>query len=195
MTAGRPLSFDPERALDRALDLFWERGYGATSLQELTRAMGLSKSSFYQTFGSKHRLMQQCIARYRARTEARLEESLERASSARAFIEATLSSVLEEVGGDGRARGCLVVSCANEMAARDRRIGRLTGAALEGFRRVFARAVERGRREGDVSGDADPRVLSAYLVAAMCGLRTMVKAGVARDTVTAAIAGALRALD
>jgi len=195
MSAGRPLGFDPERALDQALALFWRRGYGASSLQALTRAMRLSRSSFYHTFGSKHGLLQRCIARYRERMTERLQEGLDRAPSARGYIEAVLESALEDGGGSRGGRGCFVVSCANELGARDKRIAHLTRDALESFRAVFTLAIERAQREGEVARDADPRVLAAHLVAVLCGLRTMARSAVDRETAAAAVRGALRALD
>ncbi len=63
MSIGRPLQFDPEQVLDAAMQVFWASGYDATSLQDLLQAMRLSKSSFYQTFGSKQQLFERCLRR------------------------------------------------------------------------------------------------------------------------------------
>ncbi|MEZ4652849.1 MAG: helix-turn-helix domain-containing protein [Candidatus Eisenbacteria bacterium] len=98
MGIGRPLEFDPEVALKNATELFWRRGYEATSLQDLLGATGLSKSSLYQTFGSKHELFEQCMSAYRHRLVRDLRERLDASPCGLRFIESVLLEVAKEAG-------------------------------------------------------------------------------------------------
>ena len=87
MERGRRRQFNPERAGRLAMERFWAQGYGATSLRDLTRAMGVSKSTLYQSFGDKERLFMGCLNRYRDQLIDRLETRLAAAPSARDFLQ------------------------------------------------------------------------------------------------------------
>ncbi|HEY4745232.1 MAG TPA: TetR/AcrR family transcriptional regulator, partial [Desulfuromonadaceae bacterium] len=96
MTYGRPLAYDPDRALDAAMQLFWLHGYEATSLQDLLQAMGLSKSSLYQGFGGKKELFLRCVNRYCEEMATKLQALLDEAGSGLAFIETVLLNSASE---------------------------------------------------------------------------------------------------
>ena len=113
------------------MGLFWRKGYGATSLQDLVGAMGLSRSSFYQAFGSKHQLFLTCLERYEEATALDLITRLDGATTGREFIEDTLLWAIEEVIEGADPKGCLVVNTANELVVLPLRIPR----------RAFAKAI------------------------------------------------------
>lgn len=182
MVIGRPTEFDQDEVVDAAMALFWQHGYEATSLTHLLDAMSLSRSSFYHSFHSKHALFLCCLERYRARTVADLETRLQRAPSGKAFLEEALYWAIEEAMEATPPRGCLIMNTATEFAQRDEGIAATVSGALDEYRSIFRRAVERGQSEGSVSQDLDGADLAGYLVSAMSGLRTMVKAGT--DAVT-----------
>jgi len=119
MNRGRPLEFDPEAALEAAMQLFWTRGFEATSLQDLLDSMGIARSSFYQAFGSKQEVFLRGVERYRDWLAGELRRSMESADSGLDFIEDTLKSVAGDTKcADGR-RGCLVFNSAAEFGQRD----------------------------------------------------------------------------
>ena len=195
MPAGRPRQFDPSVALNQAMELFWARGYEATSLQDLLGATGLSRSSLYQTFGGKHDLFAQCLETYRDMVVANMWQRLEQAPSGRAFIEDSLRRTLAEQTAPGGPRGCLVLNTANEFGHRDPLVTERVRAGVNSFRDVFAEAVRRGQADGSIRSPRDPRRLAAYIVAGMGGLRTLVKADENRDYVQDACDVLLLALD
>lgn len=177
MPLGRPIEFEPEQALEAAMQQFWSAGYESTSLRELLTAMDLSKSSLYQTFGTKQQLFEKCIARYRDGMACDMLERLQNAQSGWCFIEETLYSVVEVTRGPIPPRGCLVMNSASEFSQGNPALAALISASLERFEGVFLQAVQRAQAEGDIPASKDARVLAQYLLTSMGGLRTMVKAG------------------
>ena len=177
MSIGRPLQFDPDQALQSAMLLFWRKGYEATSLHDLLKATGLSKSSLYQTFKSKHSLFERSIDRYRADMIDELHDMLEKAQSGRKFIEQFFLGVANETRGKNARLGCLIMNTASEFAQTDPAISKLVKQGTRAFRDIFETAILRAQKEGSVSADKDAKALATYLMSSMSGLKTQVKAG------------------
>jgi len=180
MNAGRPREFDTEQALDAAMHLFWRQGYEATSMQDLLDNMHLSKSSLYQTFGSKHDLFQQCIARYRQMMTSGLQQALDNAPSGKQFIEGFFTTLVEDICNADTRIGCLIMNTATELAPHDATIGKLIKQGADRFASVFQQAVERAQREGDIARNKDSATLGYFLVSNLSGLNSMAKAGASR---------------
>ena len=115
----RPREFNPDDAVEQAMQAVWSKGYEATSLSDLTRAMGISRSSFYETFGSKHGLFLEAIERYRDTTVERAVAELEGDGPARAAIAGVFGRVVDNAVGRGDRRGCFVCNCATEVSPHD----------------------------------------------------------------------------
>ena len=128
MPGGRPREFDCETALDRAMDVFWKRGYEAASLPELTAAMGINKPSLYAAFGSKEQLFRKAVERYLGGPAGYVGEAMNQ-PTARAAIETMLNGSVEMSTDPKHPGGCLIIQAAlacgaeaeclkNEMAAQ-----------------------------------------------------------------------------
>lgn len=109
---GRPRAFDRDAALDAAILLFWRKGYTATSMADLTAAMGIGAPSLYAAFGNKEALYSQALARYAAQAQARLWAPMDAAPTARAAIEAMLLTSATALAEEGHPTGCMVTLCA-----------------------------------------------------------------------------------
>lgn len=177
MPLGRPLEFDPTQALQAAMEVFWRQGYEATSLQDLLQAMGLSKSSFYQAFGSKHELFQSCLTLFRERQVKRMTSALNRAPSGREFLRAVLHAPAQEAHSPKSPKGCLIMNTATEFAGRDPEVAGLVADGTREFAGVFRAAVLRAQEEGEIAPNRNPDALAHYVVSTVSGLKTMVKAG------------------
>jgi len=182
MKLGRPLEFDPDVALEKAMQVFWSQGYEATSLQNLLEAMDLSKSSFYQAFSNKQRLFERCIEHFRNEQVHRLRQALDQAPSGWAFLEQCLYALAEEARGPEKPRGCLIMNTATEFAGRDPAVAQQVATGIEKLTGVFVAAVQRAQAEGNIPIEHDAPVLARYLVSSISGLRTMVKAGARPET-------------
>src|SRR4051812_39434789 len=192
---GRPREFNADEALDRALHVFWTKGYAATSMQDLLEAMGLSKSSFYEFFGNKHDVFMAALRRYGDREAARLGACVGSGGCARRLIEVQLRSVIERSTGEGDRRGCLTVNCAVELAPHDSVIGTAVAAHLDCMEELYHRLIARGQSEGAIARRHDPRALARYLVNALCGLQVMAKAGRDAAALNDTVSTILTALD
>lgn len=177
MNAGRPLEFDPDAALAAAMRLFWSQGYKATSLQDLLGQMGIARSSFYQKFRSKRGLFISAVERYRDALVADLRDRLATSKSGLAFLRDMLASVADDAQGKNRHRGCLVFNSAAEFGQSDAQVAATVATSIDAFASVFADAVRRAQREGDIDPGEDPDLLGRHMVCSMSGLRTLAKAG------------------
>ncbi len=195
MNIGRPRNFDTDQALKAAVQVFWSKGYEATSLQDLIEAMQISKSSFYQTFESKHQLFQNCIHHYQDRFIGDITESLQNAKSGRAFIEDIFNCMQDKAGPASDRRGCLILNCASEFAQRDPVIARLISTSIQQMTDVFLSAVKRAQKEGDILSHKKPMPLARYLLSSLNGLTTTIKAGARPKEVREVTQVVLSALD
>ncbi|MEE9327030.1 MAG: TetR/AcrR family transcriptional regulator [Cocleimonas sp.] len=187
MNVGRPLQFNPDKALGSAMQLFWNNGYESTSLQDLLTAMKLSKSSFYQAFKSKKQLFLNTILSYQALLVDDLLLQLKQADTGKAFIENLFSCVAEETVGVDARRGCLLMNTASEFAQTDDEIADLVSESLVKITAIFERAVVQAQQEGDISANKDAHDLAVYLLSNMSGLKNMVKAGADKETITSIV--------
>lgn len=191
----RPLEFDSDTALEKAMQVFWSKGYKATSLDDLVDAMGVSRSSVYNTFGSKHRLFLRALTRYKQALTTALASRLENSPSVReGFIELFHQIVNTAVAGRDR-RGCLLSNSAIEMAPKDPVAVAQVAAGFAGVEHVFIRALVRGQESGELSPDLNARATARFLVSSINGLRAVSKVRPERAFLNDVVKTALSVLD
>lgn len=183
MSIGRPIEFDRTEALEQAQQLFWHKGYSDTSLSDLLSAMGLSKSSFYQAFKSKHDLFELSIQNYLADRTKMMRAKLKTSRSAIKFIAGTLYGVSDNSGQMEYRMGCLVMNTACEFSQRDEAIAKAVCDSMAAFKLVFKEAVVLGQKQGDIPAGKDPDALAEFLVTNMGGLHVAFKAGADAKTI------------
>jgi TetR/AcrR family transcriptional repressor of nem operon len=167
----RPREFDFDRAVDRGMHVFWQRGYEATSLGDLLNATSLSKSSFYQAFRSKHDFLVTALDHYVETILRPLIDDLA-SGSARAAIMRSLERVISR---SASPRGCLIHNCAVELAHRDAVVRRAAARALRRLEDAYRAAIERGQLAGELSPAIDARAVARYLVAGLNGLHVLAR--------------------
>jgi len=177
-TRGRPRAFDEAEALDAALHLFWQKGYEATSLDDLTEAMGISRSSFYGCFGTKHALLIRALEHYAARGIEGLSRMREAAGSPRAALQAMLCAVADAEGGQ---RGCMMTNCITELAPHDPEVAEIARNHIARVEDLFE-AELRGAGLG-----AEARSRARTLLSLGLGAVTLRKAGLPPERVSAAL--------
>lgn len=190
----RTKAFDPTRALDRALTLFWCRGYSDTSLHDLLAHMQISRQSLYDTFGDKHQLFLAALDRYCAVQGQEPLRPLRDGGSVRAAIRIVLREMVAEAV-QGERRGCFLVNSAIECAPHHPDIAGKVAAGVCATEELFAEAIRHGQRIGEIALERDPMLLARYLVTMMQGLRVQAKALPDPTTLYPVIDFVLAALD
>ena len=167
----RPRTFEPDDAIDRALDVFWSKGYEATSLDDLCAATGLSRSSLYAAFGSKKNLLLQSVARYGEQRTPMIAKALAQPVPVREAFGRLANQFIDQiVAGPGR-RGCFFGNCAAELPRSERTALAKVREGLAANEALFLDALTRGQQRGELAADADLRALARYLTSAFQGLR------------------------
>ncbi|MFG2818657.1 TetR/AcrR family transcriptional regulator [Kitasatospora sp. NPDC048365] len=169
----RTKEFDPDAALRSALDLFWERGYEATSMADLTERLGIGRASLYATFGSKHELFLRALDRYREVGDGRLLDELSAPGPALPAVRAVVRRFAEEGVHDQRRRGCLVTNTAAELAGHDPDAERRVHASWDRLELLLTSALTRARAQGELPADRDPQALARMLLVLLQGLRVV----------------------
>ncbi len=171
----RPREFELFDVLDRATRLFWQRGYGGTSLNDLERAMGIGRTSIYAAFGGKESLFLQVIDHYDANYNAKLRVALRSGGSTRASIERYFNELVRVLSDPEMPFGCLLTNVAVEGDRGATRLGRKIAQSISRTEDAFYEVLREGQTKGEVNPDVDVRGLSRYFVAATHGLSTLAK--------------------
>ncbi|MFJ5786768.1 TetR/AcrR family transcriptional regulator [Streptomyces hydrogenans] len=192
----RTKEFDPEAALQAALDLFWARGYEATSMADLVEHLGIGRASIYATFGNKHELYLKALDRYLETRDPRLVEELSAPGPALPAVRALVRRFAAEATAEGeRLRGCLVTNSAAELGPHDPVVARRVELSWEQIETLLYAALTRARAQGELPADRDPRTLSRMLLVLLQGIRVVGKASTDPVRVRDAAEEALRLLD
>ena len=177
---GRPRAFDIDRALDRALQVFWRQGYEGTSLSDLTKAMGINRPSLYAAFGNKEELFRKVLDRYAEGRSSRVSQALSE-PTASAAVKQLLYANAELQTNPKNPRGCLTVhgalTCSpeNETIRRELASRRLT-AGNDLFKRL-----EQAKAEGEIPQSADSAELARYFIAVIQGMSVQATSGATRQ--------------
>jgi TetR/AcrR family transcriptional repressor of nem operon len=174
----RPREFDERSALQRAMHLFWRKGYEATSLADLLKATGLSKSSLYLTFTDKRSLFLAALETYRQDRIRRLREKLNDGRPARESIEAFFREILKHAADRERPYGCMSCNEAVELGPEDAQVRELIAADFQAVEDLFADAIQRGQRDGSIRNQEQSRTLARFLTVNLQGLQVMARARV-----------------
>ena len=192
MARGRPRTFDPDKALDRALKVFWKKGYEGASLPDLTKAMGINRPSLYAAFGNKEALFRKAVERYAQGPASYAREALE-LPTARAVVERLLRGGTCVGSGKKEPRGCFMVqgalTCGDDAQPARKELAARRAAAEAALRQ----RLERAREEGDLPAGADPADLAKYVVTVLHGMSVQAAGGATREELLRVAETALRA--
>ncbi len=187
---GRPKQFDPDCALDRAMMLFWERGYERTSLGDLLAAMGISRQSLYDTFGDKRKLYLAALDRYRAR---QMRELVAELFDDDASLPAIRSVFERSIRGAscGSRRACMLGTSTLGRGDADEEVLDRVRNTLHETEDRFEAAIRNALHKRELTDVKDPRAVSRHLVNTLQGISVLSKGGASpeelRDVVEVAL--------
>ncbi|MEU0603485.1 TetR family transcriptional regulator [Streptomyces sp. NPDC006393] len=192
----RTKEFDPDAALQSALELFWRRGYEATSMADLVEHLGIGKASLYGTFGSKHELYLRALDRYGQAQNPQLTRELSRPGPVLPAVRELVRRFAAEATADAtREQGCLITNTAVELAPHDRDATRRVESSWDSLETLLHSALVRARAQGELAADRDPLALARMLLVLLQGVRVVGKASAAPARVRDATEAALALLD
>lgn len=192
---GRPRSFDRQKALRSAMEVFWDRGFQAASMSDLTEAMGINPPSLYAAFGSKEELYREAIAYYTATENDDIVAPLRQAPTARAAVEGYLMASAKTFTRPGRPPGCMVVLAAVNAVG----VGDETSHILREMRASSVAMIEERLRravaEGELPATIEPHAIASYYVTVQQGMSIQARDGASRALLEAIVRGAMAAWD
>ncbi len=177
LARGRPRSFDTEAAVERAMGVFWSRGYHATALPDLLRATKLSRGSLYAAFGDKHSLFLRALDRYIADALTRMDVELAPHREPVDGLRAYLAGYVDRTSGARGRRGCLLVATAMELAGRDAEVDLRIGSFFKAMESRVAAVLSRAKAQGRLAEGVEPLSAARILVRFVEGLRVVGKTG------------------
>lgn len=189
---GRPLSFDRDAALHQAMLLFWEHGYEATSLNDLTSALGVTPSSIYSAFGDKKGLFFDAVGLYLG-GPVTLQTMLDDAPTARAAAAAMLEGAAAGFTGADTPRGCLLASAAISCSDSAADVRQTLGAIRQGMEAQLRARIQDGVARQELPEETDAEVLAAMTMAVIQGMSTAARDGAPREKLLRIAAAALQA--
>jgi AcrR family transcriptional regulator len=168
--------FDPAQALEAAMEVFWNQGYEATSLDDLLSAMKIGRQSMYDTFGDKKQLYLAALAHYTDTGRDALRRRLSAGPSALGAIGDFLQGVARSDACQ-RERGCLSVNAVAEFGKGDPEVYASIERSQQMTEEIFAEVLARAREQGELAEDVDPDAAAHFIHTAIRGMRISAKAG------------------
>lgn len=188
---GRPRKFDEDAAVDRAMEVFWRKGYRGTTPQDLLDVLGIGKGSFYHAFGSKRELFSRVLDRYRDQQAVLVDEVLAQSVPVKERIATALELMIDMNFADPDRRGCLAVNTAAELAGFDDDATTRVRAMFERTNGTFLDVIRAGQASGEISRDVDAEALAMHLLTTLIGVQLLSKTSQRSDVLKRSIPLAL----
>ena len=183
----RPRMFNETDVVTAVQDVFWAKGYAATSIDDLCSATGLGRGSLYGAFGDKHAMYLRALDGYCASALDQIRAELRgpKGTALDRVVNHIRKSVRTHVA-DTMRFGCLMANSASELSAADRDVVRRSKRVLDGWRRELAATLAQAQCDGELAADADPEALASLLLTVLRGMEAIRKQGSSAAAVTAA---------
>jgi AcrR family transcriptional regulator len=188
----RPREFDVDEALDRATEVFWARGYEATSVQDLVDALGVNRASLYSTFGDKAQLFEAVLERYGQQVNGAVFQALDPPAAGAKAVRAWFSALIAAATQPRGPRGCLMI---NTLTGASTAPSGLYDRVIAGVRASTDRLQEALVRDPEIVAKENVRTLARFFAAEGHGLAVLARAGVRRQELEMAAEVALRVLE
>ncbi|MDA1883535.1 TetR/AcrR family transcriptional regulator [Bacillus cereus group sp. BY105LC] len=175
--------FDEEKALDAAMQLFWEKGYAATSLSDLTAKMEIQKPSLYSAFGDKEGLFEAALRRYTNLHAANIRTKLQKEQSVKEAIRTFFENMVEEEYKKEFSKGCFCINTMVELAPHNEKFEVLTREYQMYLTVVFQELITKGIQSGELQSDLNAKAVAQTLVTFLIGLTVLMKSRPERSVI------------
>jgi TetR/AcrR family transcriptional repressor of nem operon len=191
----RPKTFDENSALDAAIDCFWQHGYAATSMRDLTESMGIGGPSLYNAYGGKRALFVRALERYLDRSMRARIARLEATTPPKQAVHDFIAEVIERSACDRKRRGCFLINSALEVAPHDAELGKEIANRLGEIEAFFRRQIGAAQKDGTVPRERDARDIARLLLGVLLGIRVLARSKPDRALLEGVARPALALLD
>ena len=174
-TVGRPKEFDPDAAIDQAMETFWSLGYDATTPQRLADALQIGKGSLYNTFGSKRQLFELALNRYLDLRVAAVKTWQEDDGPAKQLLRQALHFLVETDLASPERRGCLATNSAVEFGCGDEAVADVVLGLFARTESAFQAVIQRGQRDGDIRPELDAQAVASMLLNTITGMHVLAR--------------------
>jgi TetR/AcrR family transcriptional repressor of nem operon len=171
----RKKQFDEDEVLEKAMQLFWLKGYNGTSIQNLVDYLGINRASLYDTFGGKHQLFMEALDRYKFSNADALLESFKQMDSVLEGLKSLFMILLQESLDDTQQKGCLMVNTTTELAPHDEVATIVVEENRQKFLRFFKSLLEEALLRGELDTDKDPEDIAQFLFTLYNGMKVIAK--------------------
>ena len=178
MVRGKPLSFDRDDVLAKAMELFWKKGYQNTGMSELLDHMGIQRQSFYNTFGSKENIFLEAVTLYTRNITTEVAAVLNRPGNPMENVRQVLNLLQDEIAG-AEANGCMLGNSIAEFGLKHPQISALLKKNIDRMMEAFTRAFTQAIEQGLLPATKDPSAMAMSLIAMIQGTALLSKLGYA----------------
>lgn len=186
--------FDVNEVLDKAMQVFWHRGYGATSVQDLVRETGINRGSLYATYRDKHALFLASLRMYADNLRHEKLAQLEARFAPKEAIHQLLLAFADLATQKEGNKGCFLTNTALELAAHDPAAAKVVAKAQKDMEAFFARMIEQGQASGEIPESLKPAATASGLLATLIGLAVLCRSRPERILLQSIVADAMRRL-
>ncbi len=172
----RTKAFEEKEALEKAMQVFWKKGYHATSMEDLVVCMGINRASLYDTFGDKKQLYMAALKHFQGQSQRTNRQIMARhEASPKAQIIAIMEGQLEDALNDGEQKGCLLANATSEMALLDADICQFVQNNISAVEQTFENLIRQAQARGEINADLPPQYAANFLSNFVHGMRTVTK--------------------
>lgn len=187
--------FDEIEVLLKAREVFNEKGFTATSMDDLVKATGLSRSSIYDTFGDKHGLFMKALEDYKLDQQNAITETLAKIDSPKKRISTLFHNVIQEIVSDKKKKGCLLLNAGMELTSVDEKVAALASLGMVEMEEIFYGWIKEGQTSGEITKRFTAKALAKHLYNSFAGLRLTGKCRPDATALKETVKIALAALD
>ena len=171
----RTKDFDEGEILNKAVSLFWHKGYNGTSMQELVDALGISRSSLYDTYVDKHTLYVKALEYYQNTASGNLCSVVNNTPSAKDAVKFLLELTTTDLLKDKQHKGCFMVNAEVEVAPHDAKVKNIVRKNEQQIEELFRQAIQRGQQNGEITNKQDAKALARFFMNTVKGIRVSAK--------------------
>ena len=166
-------SFDEEAAVEKAMQVFWEKGFEPASIADLIEGTGVNRGSLYNAFGGKKQLFLKALLKYERDNHRAALSQLEAMDNPKKAITQLFDAIVAETTNDEHHKGCFLINTASEIATHDEEVLSIVTNSLREIEAFFRRCVEVGQARGDIPKEIDPEATAKTLLALIVAIRVL----------------------